>query len=393
MSIKGYPSAGKQERLGSHFATVEPVRENQDGLSVLAHLFVYEVGTDAAETGSSTTSIVATAHAAKKGDVIRFTSGTLSGQEVKVISKTANAIVPAEDLSVAPSNGDTFQILRHKYPTVSATGGLSTSSGPTEFVLNGTATQARKDTVTPANNKPFPVELLDSSGNVNTVSVSSSALPTGAATAARQDTGNASLASLDGKLGSLGQKAMAGSAPVVIASDQSAVPVSASSLPLPTGAATAAKQDTGNTSLASIDGKLPAALTGSGNLKAALQEAIPAGSNTIGKVDVNRLTVVDLCDTPLITASGSINGSAGAFYEAVASLAATVKAIQCLDTSGSWIGVYTGTAASEALVAVIPPGADGSILELAITSGTRVALRSMEATGPASGNFAINFLG
>lgn len=66
----------------------------------------------------------------------------------------------------------------------------------------------------------------------------------------------ASLASIDGKLGSLGQKTMAGSAPVVIASDQSAVPVSAASLPLPSGAATAALQTTGNTSLSSIDTKL-----------------------------------------------------------------------------------------------------------------------------------------
>jgi hypothetical protein len=38
----------------------------------------------------------------------------------------------------------------------------------------------------------------------------------------------------------------------------SPVPVSNASLPLPTGASTAARQDTGNTSLASIDGKTPA---------------------------------------------------------------------------------------------------------------------------------------
>lgn len=51
--------------------------------------------------------------------------------------------------------------------------------------------------------------------------------------------------------------------------DGSAVtqPISAASLPLPTGAATAAKQDTGNTSLASIDGHVDVAL--STRLKAA----------------------------------------------------------------------------------------------------------------------------
>jgi tetrahydromethanopterin S-methyltransferase subunit B len=65
-------------------------------------------------------------------------------------------------------------------------------------------------------------------------------------TAAKQDTGNASLASIDGKLNSLGQKASTGSVPVVIANDQSPVPVSQSGTwninqlstivnPLPTG--------------------------------------------------------------------------------------------------------------------------------------------------------------
>lgn len=67
---------------------------------------------------------------------------------------------------------------------------------------------------------------------------------------------NANLVSIDGKLNSLGQKASAGSVPVVLASDQSTIAISAASLPLPTGAATAANQVTGNASLSSIDGKL-----------------------------------------------------------------------------------------------------------------------------------------
>lgn len=47
----------------------------------------------------------------------------------------------------------------------------------------------------------------------------------GAATAANQTTGNASLSSIDGKMNSLGQKTMANSMPVTIASDQSTFPV------------------------------------------------------------------------------------------------------------------------------------------------------------------------
>jgi len=74
------------------------------------------------------------------------------------------------------------------------------------------------------------------------------ATSSGGATSAKQDTGNTSLASIDGKVvlpSSLGQKTKANSLAVTIASDQDIV-------------ATSAKQDTGNTSLASIDGKIPA---------------------------------------------------------------------------------------------------------------------------------------
>lgn len=65
-------------------------------------------------------------------------------------------------------------------------------------------------------------------------------LPSGSATAAKQDAGNASLASIDGK---------------ITAVNTGAVVVSSSALP--TGAATAVKQDAGNTSVASIDTKTP----------------------------------------------------------------------------------------------------------------------------------------
>ena len=144
--------------------------------------------------------------------------------------------------------------------------------------------------------------------NINNISGSVS-LPTGAATSALQTTANTSLSNIEGKLGSLGQKAMAGSAPVVIASDQSAIPVSAASLPLPSGAAT-------ETTLSALNTKVPANLTvtatrllvdGSGvtqpvsgsvsvsNFPAtqnvAVTSALPAGNNNIGDVDVASLPV------------------------------------------------------------------------------------------------------
>jgi len=81
--------------------------------------------------------------------------------------------------------------------------------------------------------------------NTGAVVVSSSVLPTGASTSALQTTGNNSLSSIDGKTATL----VSGRVPV----DGSAVtqPISAASLPLPTGAAT-------QTTLSSIDAKLSA---------------------------------------------------------------------------------------------------------------------------------------
>lgn len=64
------------------------------------------------------------------------------------------------------------------------------------------------------------------------------------------------------------------------------IPVTASTLPLPTGASTAAKQDTGNTSLSSIDGKLTSGVSVSGTVNANLN----AGSNLIGKVGIDQTT-------------------------------------------------------------------------------------------------------
>jgi hypothetical protein len=93
---------------------------------------------------------------------------------------------------------------------------------------------------------------LSSNHSVIAVSATALPLPSGAATSAKQD----SLFALFPT--SIGQKAAAGSLSVVIASDQGIIGVSASSLPLPTGAATAAKQDT---LLAAVQAGIPVTAT------------------------------------------------------------------------------------------------------------------------------------
>lgn len=131
-----------------------------------------------------------------------------------------------------------------------------------------------------------------------------------------------------------GQATMANSEPVVIASDQSAVPVSAASLPLPTGASTSAKQDTIighvdgiegllttiDADTGSIDSKTPA--LGQALAAASVPVVLPAAQITTltppaaitgfatsaAQTDKSQFTkLTDGTDTALVTAAGELN--------------------------------------------------------------------------------------
>lgn len=193
-SPKGYTSQEKDDRLKPQFSTVEPVRTLQNGLSVLSHSTVYEVGLDAAEAGSTTSVIVATSHAALKGDVIRLTSGALSGREIKVNEVAVNSITLAETLPSAVAAGVTFQILRHKYPLVEPTGEMKvTGTFAATFteeavVADGGALPAKVKVVGGYDGAAVQVIKTDVNGELQ-VDVLSSALPSGAATSAAQTDG------------------------------------------------------------------------------------------------------------------------------------------------------------------------------------------------------------
>lgn len=492
MSVsRGYPSQEKDDRLKAEFATIEPIRQLQHALSVLAHMFVREVGTDSVEANSTTYVVNATAHAALKGDVIRFTSGTHSGREVKVQSVDTNTITLAETLSSAPANAVTFQILRHKYPVVDATGAVSTTASitpsPIMFVRDSVDTEVLEDTVTPANNRPLPVKLSGVTGdltitaqNLNVQSTHTGANPDsmqigdGTETLSITASGQAEVAVTAAlpaganSIGTLGANSgvdigdvtinnAAGASAVNIQDGGNSITVDGTvsvtdgggsltvdgtvaatqsgtwniadvtgTVSLPTGASTSALQTTGNTSLGTIAG----AVSGS-EMQVDIVAALPAGTNAIGKlaandgVDIGDVTinnaagasavnvqdggnsltvdgtvsitaqsVVDLLDTPAWDTSGAnINGSGGNPTQVVASLAANVKKMQILDTTGAFIGLYTGAALSEVLQFIIGPGSDQTI-EHSISSGTRISLKRLDsATAISSGFISINFMG
>ncbi len=153
---------------------------------------------------------------------------------------------------------------------------------------SGAATSAKQDT---GNTSCASIDGKITACNTGAVVVSSSALPSGAATSAKQDTGNASCASIDGK---------------ITACNTGAVVVSSSALP--SGAATSAKQDTGNSSIASVDGKITACNTGAVVVSSS---ALPSGAATSAKQDTGNTSCASIdgkitaCNTGAVVVSSS----------------------------------------------------------------------------------------
>jgi hypothetical protein len=158
----------------------------------------------------------------------------------------------------------------------STTGGSSSNAsiGPTGSTAPTSATEIAG--VNPSGNLT-PLQV-DSSGNLL---VSLAAEPV--------NPFSVNISAYGGTSTTLGQKVSASSMPIVIASDQSAVPISAVSLPLPTGAATSANQTNASQKTQIVDG--------SGNVIASTSNALnvqvenfPATQPVSGTVAVTQST-------------------------------------------------------------------------------------------------------
>ena len=502
---KGYPSTDKEKRVNAEFVTISPSNNNKNALDVRDTGVVHSFATDLAEAGSTTTTVVATAHAALKGDKIRFTSGPNVTLEADVFSIVdANSFVLAQTLPVAPGVGDGFEILRQTSLTVSASGGIT--SGPIQFNRDTgggpIATTVSEDTVTPANNRPLPVQLTDFSGdmvlnaanlnlevqldhnsaNPDSVQIGDGteiALVSAAGELQTKDDGAATLltaidadtsniatdtstiagdtTSIDIKTPALGQAAMVASVPVAIASDQSVlsiddnggsitidnsnldvalstrateatlltidadtsliavdtaviagdtssldaklpaqgaaltaastpvniasdqtVPVSAASLPLPTGAATEATLSTIDADTSALAGTVAGS-------------ELQVDVVTIPAVDLNYLDTIATTYTD--ASSTNIPGNATAPLELIASTAADIKKIQVADTTGAFLEIMTGAAAAEVRKVLLGPGSDSTV-EVSVTAGTRLSVRRIDdAAAIAVGGLMVNYLG
>lgn len=120
--INSYSNTSKN--LNSFDASVAPVSIKRGGLDVRSNEYVRLITSSqtVSDANSTKTVIDSTAHSAVVGDVVRFTSGALSGNEYIVTATTTNTFTINEFASVAPSSGDAFSIFRHTKPLVDSSG-------------------------------------------------------------------------------------------------------------------------------------------------------------------------------------------------------------------------------------------------------------------------------
>lgn len=293
---------------------------------------------------------------------------------------------------------------------------VTVNSGPIQYETNGVPTLVNIDTVTPSNSTPLPVIQYSSSGlpadyataanqtteighlaniETNTTGISLEATQllvksdldtivtntTGLATEATLSAAKTDLDSINSKTPALGQALMAASVPVAIASNQSAIPVSAASLPLPSGAATeatllAVKSDldtvvTNTTGLATevtlsaAKTDLDSIVTSTGDLDTNLGAKADAAATT----DTGTFSVIAFIKrgmqnwTSLLAKIPALGQAlmAASMPVAIASNQSAIPIKSPVNTSGSIVNTsLTGTTASSASA---PANAVGFILE------------------------------
>jgi hypothetical protein len=153
------------------FVTGQKVGSARRALDTIA-ISVYLVGTDIVEANSTNNLVNLTAHAAKEGDFLQIntTANGITEFEVSIDEIVdANSFRLGAVLSASLATGDTVSILRPIIPRMSSTGAtLATiTPSPLIFRLNGAEQEVIEDTGTPANNRPLPVKLVDVTGSLN----------------------------------------------------------------------------------------------------------------------------------------------------------------------------------------------------------------------------------
>jgi len=228
----------------------------------------------------------------------------------------------------------------------------------------GTAGSPSADVITVQGIASMTPIKTDASATTQPISAASLPLPTGAATSAKQDTGNTSLASIDSK---------------ITAVNTGAVVVSSSALP--TGAATSTKQSDGSQKTQVVDG--------SGNVIGATSNALDINIKSGNPTSITANAGTNLNTSALaLESGGNLAAIAGAVHAEDAASADADKGIAAMairkatpaNTSGT-DGDYEALQMSAGRLWVDPSGVTLTVATHAVTNAGTFAVQATEADG------------
>lgn len=309
---------------------------------------------------------------------------------IQVDPRQIRALTSSDSITVVQATGTNLHVSVDNFPAtqpISAVA-LPLPTGASTSALQSTSNASLASIDSKLTN-PLPVSgTVTANAGTGTFAISAATLPlpSGAATSALQTTGNTSLASIDGKLNSLGQKTMTGSVPVVIASDQTAITV--------TGTITTSPN-------VNIHDGSGTSITSQAN---GAQRALDVGINVAGvQVDPrsiraltssDTLTVVQPTGTNLHTVvdSGTItaNAGTGTFAVSAASLplptgAATETTLAKLtQTQASTTSGQSGPLVQGAVTTAAPSYTNGQTDPLSLTTAGALRVDGSGVTQPIS---------
>lgn len=275
----------------------------------------------------------------------------------------------------------------------------STTSGESGPLAQGAATTSSPSYSTGTTN---PLSLTtagalrtDASATTQPISAAALPLPVGASTSALQTSGNSSLSSIDTKTPALGQTTMAGSSPVVIASNQSAVPVSQSGTwttgrtwTLSNGTDSIAAVQSGTWSVRTQDGAgnalASSTTTPAGTEQALIVRNIPSGTQAIsGTVTANQGT------SPWVTSRNWTLSNGTDSIAAVQSGSWTVQqggAPWSVSQSGTWTVQPGNTANTTPWLTTLNQGGNSAT----VTGANALKVDGSAVTQPVSGTVTAN---
>jgi len=144
------------------YATIQEAPGKRGALDAVIHGSFTVSTAHIIEAGSVKRKIVSAAHGAKKGWIMRPSSGASKGEEIAIVKIVdANTFVIAEEFDLALA--DTFSICRLITPNYTEDGDLNvvvTASGPVQFIKDTVITTVEEDTVVPANNEALPTKMF-----------------------------------------------------------------------------------------------------------------------------------------------------------------------------------------------------------------------------------------